>query len=121
MQNILQDVINEREKVLEATIQKVDENQNQKHTLTNQNVLSIQTVIEQHEQQFKKEDEIRAPLTEAEMKALGITNRFGIYYDKDGKPISMTKMEIMQSLVEANMTRGVMVDKIENCCQSILM
>ena len=33
----------------------------------------------------------------------------------------MTKMEIMQSLVEANMTRGVMVDKIENCCQSILM
>jgi hypothetical protein len=79
-------------------------------------MVGIQTLIEQHESNFKQEDEIRAPLTEKEMKALGITNRFGVYYDKDGKPISMTKMEIMQSLVESNMTRGVMVDKIDSCC-----
>lgn len=49
------------------------------------------------------------------MKALGITNRFGVYYDREGNPISMTKMEIMQSLQSANMTKGVLVDQIENC------
>lgn len=46
------------------------------------------------------------------MAELGITMKFGIYYDRDGKPISMTKMEIMNSLAEANTQRGTLEDTI---------
>ena len=49
-------------------------------------------------------------MSEEEMKAKGITKKYGIYYDANGKPIPRTKVEIMSLVAEGNMMRYVLED-----------
>ena len=53
---------------------------------------------------------MQIPMTDEELEAKGITKKYGLLWDKDGRPYPLSKIDIVNALGEANKMRFLLED-----------
>lgn len=51
-------------------------------------------------------------MTNEELEAKGITKKYGLLWDKDGRPYPLSKIDIVNALGEANKMRFLLEDQV---------
>jgi hypothetical protein len=110
MTETLKGLLQASEVKLQGTFDKQIEEQQSALAETNATISEVNQCVVEHEANFERENSERDPLTQEEMDRDGITKKYGIYYDANGKPLSLTKTEIMSVVAEGNMMRYVLED-----------
>lgn len=79
---------------------------------TNVVIEEVKDEVNKHEQAFLQEQEMLKPMTEDEMREKGINRKYGLLWDKDGKPYPLSKIDIVNALGEANRMRFLLEDQV---------